>query len=213
MDKPLVVCEVSDGVAFLTLNHPEKRNALSRAMLTALREQLARIAADDGARVVILEDGMSSLWDAVEGKHLPLKPLARGGPAQPLEDGERRLVVVPNTSPASNGANPGPYIWQSDRDLREWRRAADVDQLSVGGRWYRMAEEYLLAAGRLRLALTLLEPERDDRGHRQWVSLGAPGRDRLRLAHALSYYLSWEDPNAGSRLIFWSAAFQRRFLW
>jgi enoyl-CoA hydratase/carnithine racemase len=54
MDKPLVLYEVSDGIAFLTLNHPEKRNALSRAMLTALRDQLGRIAADDGARVVIL---------------------------------------------------------------------------------------------------------------------------------------------------------------
>jgi enoyl-CoA hydratase/carnithine racemase len=54
MDRPLVLCEVSDGIAFLTLNHPEKRNALSRAMLAALKEQLARIAADDRARVVIL---------------------------------------------------------------------------------------------------------------------------------------------------------------
>ena len=54
MDKPLVLCEVNDGIAFLTLNHPERRNALSRAMLTALKEQLGRIAADDRARVVIL---------------------------------------------------------------------------------------------------------------------------------------------------------------
>jgi enoyl-CoA hydratase/carnithine racemase len=54
MDKPLVLCDVSDGIAFLTLNHPEKRNALSRAMLAALKEQLARIAVDPGARVVIL---------------------------------------------------------------------------------------------------------------------------------------------------------------
>jgi enoyl-CoA hydratase/carnithine racemase len=54
MDKPLVLYEVSDGIAILTLNHPEKRNALSHAVLTALKENLARIAADPGARVVIL---------------------------------------------------------------------------------------------------------------------------------------------------------------
>ena len=36
MDKPLVLAEVVNHVAILTLNHPEKRNALSRAMLTAL---------------------------------------------------------------------------------------------------------------------------------------------------------------------------------
>jgi enoyl-CoA hydratase/carnithine racemase len=54
MSKPLVLFEVSDGIAFLTLNHPEKRNALSRAMLAALKEHLGRIAADGSARVVIL---------------------------------------------------------------------------------------------------------------------------------------------------------------
>ncbi len=54
MDKPLVLCEVTEGIATLTLNHPEKRNALSRAMLAALKEQLARVAADGRARVVVL---------------------------------------------------------------------------------------------------------------------------------------------------------------
>src|SRR5690349_18211593 len=41
----------ADDVAILTLNHPEKRNPLSRAMLAALSDQLARL---DEARVVIL---------------------------------------------------------------------------------------------------------------------------------------------------------------
>src|SRR5262249_48336443 len=54
MDKPLVLSEVAEGVAFLTLNHPERRNALSRAMLTALKEHLGRLAADRSVRVVVL---------------------------------------------------------------------------------------------------------------------------------------------------------------
>jgi enoyl-CoA hydratase/carnithine racemase len=54
MDKPLVGCEVADHVAILTLNHPEKRNALSRAMLTALGHELTRIASEEQIRVVIL---------------------------------------------------------------------------------------------------------------------------------------------------------------
>jgi enoyl-CoA hydratase/carnithine racemase len=54
MDRPLVLLDVRDGIAFLTLNHPEKRNALSKAMLAALKEQLDRIATDDRARVVVL---------------------------------------------------------------------------------------------------------------------------------------------------------------
>ena len=42
------------GVATLTLNRPDARNALSFAMLGALEEALARIAADPRVRVVIL---------------------------------------------------------------------------------------------------------------------------------------------------------------
>jgi enoyl-CoA hydratase/carnithine racemase len=54
MDKPLVLCDIADHIATLTLNHPEKRNALSRAMLTALGHELTRIASDAQVRVVIL---------------------------------------------------------------------------------------------------------------------------------------------------------------
>jgi enoyl-CoA hydratase/carnithine racemase len=54
MSHSLVLCEIVDGVALLTLNHPEKRNALSCAMLAALREHLARIPTDDAVRAVIL---------------------------------------------------------------------------------------------------------------------------------------------------------------
>jgi enoyl-CoA hydratase/carnithine racemase len=54
MDKHLVTYETIDGVAVLTLNHPEKRNALSRAMLADLKEQLGRAAADASVRVVVL---------------------------------------------------------------------------------------------------------------------------------------------------------------
>ena len=54
MEQPLVLCEAEDGIAFLTLNHPEKRNALSRDLLRALKEHLARLAADPRVRAVIL---------------------------------------------------------------------------------------------------------------------------------------------------------------
>ena len=54
MDERLVLYEVVDGIAVLTLNHAEKRNALSRAMLASLKERLERSAADPGVRVVIL---------------------------------------------------------------------------------------------------------------------------------------------------------------
>jgi enoyl-CoA hydratase/carnithine racemase len=54
MSTALVLTEVVDRVAVLTLNHPEKRNALSRAMLEGLRDHLARMATDSAIKVVIL---------------------------------------------------------------------------------------------------------------------------------------------------------------
>jgi len=51
---PILLSEVREGIGTLTLNHPARRNALSRAMLTALKEQLVQFAADPQVRVVIL---------------------------------------------------------------------------------------------------------------------------------------------------------------
>lgn len=54
METPLVLSDAVEGVAILTLNRPEKRNALSRAMLACLREHLRAIAADATVRAVIV---------------------------------------------------------------------------------------------------------------------------------------------------------------
>jgi enoyl-CoA hydratase/carnithine racemase len=54
MNPSLVLAETSDGVALLTLNHPEKRNALSRDMLSTLLDRLQHIGAEKQARVIIL---------------------------------------------------------------------------------------------------------------------------------------------------------------
>jgi enoyl-CoA hydratase/carnithine racemase len=51
---PTLLHEIDQGVCRLTLNRPEKRNALSRELLGELDGLLPRIAADRGARVVIL---------------------------------------------------------------------------------------------------------------------------------------------------------------
>src|SRR4051812_32363645 len=46
--------ELADGVARLTIDRPEKRNALSWTVLRDLRARLAEIKADPDARVVVL---------------------------------------------------------------------------------------------------------------------------------------------------------------
>jgi enoyl-CoA hydratase/carnithine racemase len=50
----LVLEEVVDGIAVLTLNHPARRNALSREMLDTLKQALDRAAADAAVRAVVL---------------------------------------------------------------------------------------------------------------------------------------------------------------
>ena len=54
MDKEWVLYELIDGIAVLTLNNPQKRNALSSAVLLALKSHLERIKDDPAVRVVVL---------------------------------------------------------------------------------------------------------------------------------------------------------------
>jgi 2-(1,2-epoxy-1,2-dihydrophenyl)acetyl-CoA isomerase len=49
-----LLAHVDDGVAVLTMNRPERRNALSVAMLHALGRQLGEVAADPQVRCVVL---------------------------------------------------------------------------------------------------------------------------------------------------------------
>jgi len=51
---PAVLYEVKDGIARVTLNRPETRNALSPEVVTRLREALLRAGADREVRVVVL---------------------------------------------------------------------------------------------------------------------------------------------------------------
>jgi enoyl-CoA hydratase/carnithine racemase len=52
--EPVVLSRASAGVVQLTLNRPQQFNALSEQMLAALEAELARIAADRSARVVVI---------------------------------------------------------------------------------------------------------------------------------------------------------------
>lgn len=53
-DGELLLYDVQDRVATLTLNRPDKRNALNAALVQALKDALARAAADEAVRVVAI---------------------------------------------------------------------------------------------------------------------------------------------------------------
>jgi len=49
-----VLYEVSGGVARVTINRPERRNAMSYGVMSGLRDAMASASADDAVRVVVL---------------------------------------------------------------------------------------------------------------------------------------------------------------
>lgn len=54
MADDLVLCDVAENVAILTLNRPEALNALSDALLAALKSALVRVAGDPAVKAVVI---------------------------------------------------------------------------------------------------------------------------------------------------------------
>ena len=50
-----ILYDVADGVCTITMNRPEKKNAMSFAMLSDFIAAFARAGEDDDARVVVLK--------------------------------------------------------------------------------------------------------------------------------------------------------------
>ena len=50
MDLETLLFEVRDGIALITLNRPERLNAMNRAMLRDIQSALDRVEADDAIR-------------------------------------------------------------------------------------------------------------------------------------------------------------------
>ena len=55
MSYETLLVDVRDGVASVTLNRPEVRNALSATLIRELEQALAKLEADQAARVIVLE--------------------------------------------------------------------------------------------------------------------------------------------------------------
>jgi enoyl-CoA hydratase len=70
----IVLYEVADGVATVTLNRPEARNALSRALLREMGAALGQADADDGVTAIVLTG-----TDPAFSAGVDLKELGAGG--------------------------------------------------------------------------------------------------------------------------------------
>jgi methylglutaconyl-CoA hydratase len=68
MSANLVVREDRGPIAILTLNRPEKRNALSRELVAALRDEIDKIRVDNHTRVVVLTGAGSAFCAGMDLK-------------------------------------------------------------------------------------------------------------------------------------------------
>lgn len=82
--------EVSGGVARLTIDRPERRNALSYGVMAGLRDALARARDDAGVRVVVITGAGDKAFCA----GADLGGIAEGEGAAALHDGRGALADV-----------------------------------------------------------------------------------------------------------------------
>ena len=91
-----ILYALQDGVATVTLNRPERLNAWTAVMESELREALARAAADDGAKVIVITGAgrgfcagadMSRLQGRTQGEAPAAAP-------PPADASDRRLLYI-----------------------------------------------------------------------------------------------------------------------
>jgi enoyl-CoA hydratase/carnithine racemase len=110
--------EVTGGVAWLTINRPEARNALNKAVRDGLYESVRRFNADDSAKVLVLTGAGDRAFCAGGD----LKEMADAGlrvpPPDFLPQFGRNIVVDKPTIAAVNGvAYAGGFLLAQNCDL------------------------------------------------------------------------------------------------
>lgn len=85
-----LLCAIDAHVATITLNRPEKRNALSDTLTPALRESLLGIEADPDVRVVVITGAGQAFCAGGDVSGLG-KSFAQGTPERPRASAEDRI--------------------------------------------------------------------------------------------------------------------------
>jgi methylglutaconyl-CoA hydratase len=90
-ENSLVIYEVEEGCALLTLNRPEKRNALNDELIRKLKEALREADADAGVRSIIIQGAGA---DFCSGADLSaLQKISEASVAENLEDAQSLMEL------------------------------------------------------------------------------------------------------------------------
>ena len=114
MSDDLVLLEEKDGVGTLTLNRPEKLNAMSPLVLAAFDERLAEAASDDAIKVLVIRGAGRSFSSGYD--------LTR--PADQTLEADR---LAPSGEPGALAAHPRPAQTGDRHDPRPLPRGGDAD--------------------------------------------------------------------------------------
>jgi enoyl-CoA hydratase len=103
-----ILAERVEKVAIITLNRPEKLNALSYELACELDEELAKIENDDDVRVVILTGAGPRAFSAGGDIMQMVKSTPRRWPRAPISVAKRTGISrrLPNRSSAQSTAWP-----------------------------------------------------------------------------------------------------------
>lgn len=111
-DGEVLLVDVADRVATLTMHRPHRRNALDRALQRRLREAVAAAEADDGVDVIILTGTDPAFCAGLDLKELGSGGLRLGGDARagaPEAEPALRRPLASHTKPVIGAVN-GPAI-------------------------------------------------------------------------------------------------------
>ncbi|MEE4609369.1 MAG: enoyl-CoA hydratase [Desulfobacteraceae bacterium] len=100
-----VLYDVQKGVALVTLNRPQRRNALNQALLTALYDALEAAAADTAVRAVLLTGAGSAFCAGLD-----LKVIGTENLIDPRGDGTDLPDVLARLDKPLIGAVNGPAV-------------------------------------------------------------------------------------------------------
>ena len=100
-----VLYEASGGVALITLNRPEKRNALNQDLMASLYDCIDRVAADGGVRAAVITGAGTAFCSGLD-----LKAIATDNLIDPRGDGKDLVDLLGACAKPFVGAVNGPAM-------------------------------------------------------------------------------------------------------
>jgi enoyl-CoA hydratase/carnithine racemase len=86
-----VLCALADGIATVTLNRPDKRNALNTAVLTGLRSHFDALEGNSDVRVVVVRAAGTAFCSGMDLDDLSQRQSQDGDPEQPVVDAFQQI--------------------------------------------------------------------------------------------------------------------------